>query len=46
MAYIPFEALRQNLLSPHDQVVLAFLHFLEKLYQSLISRLLGIMERL
>ena len=44
MAMIPFEALRQDLLHPHGQVVLAFLHFLEKLYQSLISGLLGVVE--
>jgi hypothetical protein len=44
MAITVLEALRQYLLGPSGQVLMALLHFLEKLHQFLISSPLGILE--
>jgi hypothetical protein len=44
MAITALEVLRQYLLGPSGEVLMALLHFLEKLYQFLISSPLGILE--
>jgi hypothetical protein len=44
MAIPVLEALRQYLLGPSGQVLMALLHFLEKLHELLISSFLGIVE--
>jgi hypothetical protein len=44
MAITVLEVLRQYFLGPRGQVLMALLHFLEKLHQFLISSPLGILE--
>jgi hypothetical protein len=44
MAITVLEVLRQYLLGPRGQVLMALLHFLEKLHQFLISSPLSILE--
>jgi hypothetical protein len=44
MAITALEALPQYFFGPSGQVPVAFLHFLEKLHQLLISSLLSILE--
>jgi hypothetical protein len=44
MAVAVIEVLRQDLFGSSGQVLMAFLHFLEKLHQFLISSPLGILE--